>query len=114
MEYQFDSGRGVHCCYKELDEDGDYSFFCDANLKLKNLVEVVCFDDNNSKNKTNSVLVDYSEVQELISSENIIQIFTNEEESGYSIIISAGEVWVRSFDRHQAINVYKMLFNIVT
>ena len=54
-----------------------------------------------------------TEVQDLINSENVIQILTNEDESGCSITISAAEVWVRSFDRHQAINLFKMLFNII-
>ena len=108
MEYQFDSERGVHCFYKEIGEDGDYSFFHKANLELKNKVEVVYFESQDSKNKTKSVLVDYIDVQDLIKSEYVIQIIAMEE--SYSITISAAEVWVRSFDRQKSVTIFEMLF----
>lgn len=109
MEYQFDSERGVHCFYKEIGEDGDYSFFHKANLELKNKVEVVYFKSQDSKNKTKSVLVDYMDVQDLIKSEYVIQIMAIEE--SYSITISAAEVWVRSFEKEKAIHIFDALFN---
>lgn len=104
MEYQFDSERGVHCFYKEIGDDGDYSFFHKANLELKNKVEVVYFEGQDSKNKTKSVLVDYSDVQGLINSEYVIQIIAIEDSC--SITISAAEVWVRSFENGKAISVF--------
>lgn len=109
MEYQFDSERGVHCFYKEIGEDGDYSFFHKANLELKNKVEVVYFESQVSINKTKSVFVDYSDVHGLINSEYVIQIIAIEE--SYSITISAVEVWVRSFEKVKAINIFDSLFN---
>lgn len=108
MEYQFDSERGVHCFYKEIGEDADYSFFYKANLELKNKVEVVYFEGQDSKNKTKSVLVDYMDVQDLIKSEYVIQIIAIEE--SYSITISAAEVWVRAFDRQKSVTIFEMLF----
>jgi hypothetical protein len=109
MEYEFDSERGVHCFYNEIGEDGDYSFFYKANFELKNKVEVVYFESQDSNNKTKSVFVDYSDFQGLMNSEYVIQIIANED--SYSITISAAEVLVRSFEKVKAINIFDALFN---
>ena len=112
MGYQFDKYKDVHCYYKEIDEHGDYSFFYKANLKLKNKVEIVYFKGQDSNNKTMSVLVDYLYVEDLIKSEYVIQIIAIEE--SFSITVSAAEVWVRSFEKQKALNVYNFLFSNVT
>ena len=59
-----------------------------------------------------SVLVDYLYVEDLIKSEYVIQIIAIEE--SFSITVSAAEVWVRSFEKQKALNVYNFLFSNVT
>lgn len=109
MEYQFDADLNLHFCSKAVEESRDYYFFCDANLQIKNKVEIVYFDDQNSTNESKSIFVNYSEVKNLIKSKLVVQIFANEDQ--YSIIISPNEVCVRSSDRKIAENIYSQLLD---
>ena len=109
MEYEFDKDLGLHFYFKANQEVKDYFFFCSANLKLKNKVELVYSEDQNSINKTKTIFVNYSEVKNLIESKFVLEIYANEDQ--YSIIISSSEICVRSFDKNIAENIFRQLFN---
>lgn len=109
MEYQFDAALNLHFYSKSIEEMKDYHFFCNASLQLKNQVEVVYFNDQNSINESKSIMVNYSDVKNLIQSKFVVQIFANEDR--YSIIISPHEVCVRSSDRKIAENIFNQLIN---
>ena len=87
----------------------DYHFFCNASLQLKNKVEVVYFNNQNSINESKSIMVNYSDVKNLIQSKSVAQIFANEDR--YSIIISPNEVCVRSSDRKIAESIFNQSIN---
>ena len=109
MEYQFDAALNLHFYSKSIEEMKDYHFFCNASLQLKNKVEVVYFNNQNSINESNSIMVNYSDVKNLIQSKSVAQIFANEDR--YSIIISPHEVCVRSSDRKIAESIFNQLIN---
>ena len=109
MEYEFEKDLGLHFYFKANQEVKDYFFFCNANLKLKNKVELVYSEDQNSINKTKTIFVNYSEAKNLIESKFVLEIYANEDQ--YSIIISLSEICVRSFDKKIAENIFRQLFN---
>tara|TARA_Y100000991_G_C21899656_1_gene317474 strand:+ start:512 stop:841 length:330 start_codon:yes stop_codon:yes gene_type:complete len=109
MEYQFDADLNLHFYSKSIEEMNDYYFFCKASLQLKNKVELVYFNDQNSINESKSIMVNYADVKNLIESKFVAQIFANEDR--YSIIISPNEVCVRSSDKKIAENIFNQLFN---
>ena len=109
MEYQFDAALNLHFYIKSIEEMKDYHFFCNASLQLKNKVEVVYFNNQNSINESKSIMVNYSDVKNLIQSKSVAQIFANEDR--YSIIISLHEVCVRSSDRKIAESIFNQRIN---
>ena len=109
MEYQFDADLNLHFYSKFIEEIKDFHFFCNAGLQLNNKVEVVYFNDQNSINESKSIMVNYSDVKNLIQSMIVAQIFANEDR--YSIIISQHEVCVRSSDSKIAENIFNQLIN---
>tara|TARA_B110000914_G_C15208740_1_gene329630 strand:- start:128 stop:454 length:327 start_codon:yes stop_codon:yes gene_type:complete len=105
MEYYKVKETGAHAFHGVVNENCDLSFFYTKNLYLSNLIEISYFI--NTRKDTKSKILKYSELEKELKNKHIIMVEVIEKD--YSIRFLGAEVWVYSFSRVKARNIYKLL-----
>ena len=96
---------GAHAFYTIVDENCDLSFFYKNNLYLKNEIEISFFI--NERKDHESEYINYSELEDALKTKDIFMVQALEKD--YEIRFSGAELWVFSFSKEKAENIFKLL-----
>jgi hypothetical protein len=105
MEYYVVKETGAHCYHTIVDENCDLSFFYNSNLELRSKIKISFYTDKNKNH--NSKFVDYSDFLSELKTKDIFMIQTNE--TDFEISFSGAELYVFSFSKEKAENIFKLL-----
>ena len=105
MDYFIVKETGAHAFYTIVNENCDLAFFYRNNLYLKNEIEISFFINERKDHK--SEYVSYSQLEDALKIKDVFMVQAIEKD--YEIRFSGAELWVFSFSKDKANQIFNLL-----
>jgi hypothetical protein len=105
MEYYRVKETGAHAYYTIVDEKCDLSFFYNNKIDFRNSIEIAYFINNENHHKYKQIKS--LELEKELKRKNVFMVQVTEKD--FEIKFSGAELWVFSFSKEKAKNIYNLL-----